>query len=537
MRKAYLVSALIFFLLSWVVLALSPTFKAILQEMLDNADLLFPFSVYNGMLNPAASPEWIFGGYTPFLELALGFVIWLPTRNIPLTLVVYAAVQQGLVVFSILYLARCVAGRNVKVTALALFTAGLSNLVCAAGGLRALEFQYYWYVHVTTVALGLIALGLTVRFAAAEPALDRHYRPTLLKLGAVCAVAVMSDALFLSQLVAPALAVLLVMARLSIISMRRAGLAILSLLGSSAIGVALFRIPQAWGSQRLGLDGFYLRTGLDWIAGNFQAVARVLAAAWEGSLAVNLVWALFYVLSLGAALSAYQRLRKKRIGCVRRRLALCLAILPLQLVSTVGAGLLTVEPNLRYFFPIVFIPLAWGWPLLAVAFPRWMKLLRGRVGRLAGPALAGAAVLLLAAQLAAASRLPASLQGYYPADVRCVDENAARLGLRAGMAQYWQARRFTLFSRAGLEVVQVRPDLSAYPVLSDLRAYDRDFDFVIAEINPLYTSAFGRDAVVRRFGEPASSFVCGGFEGMVYNRPGDLAFARQFAGLASGSGK
>ena len=252
----------------------------------------------------------------------------------------------------------------------------------------------------------------------------------------------------------------------------------------------------------------------------------MLASAWEGHFAVAFIWILFYVLCALLVFLLTRRRQQLRLGSIRKRIILGLSFFLFQLVATISAGLLSVEPSLRYFLPVVFIPLIWGWPILVIQAPYWMKFRRRRSGVFVAAFLGSIFAIFLITNVQFTVP-PSDLLHYYPPFIQCIDQNTSRLKLQNGIAQYWLARQVTLFSQAGLTLVQSMPDLSPYPILSDTRTFDRDFEFIIVENGSQNAWSLDRSRIILRFGEPATTFTCANLEALVYNRPGDEKFAHQ----------
>ncbi len=62
MRKRFLLLSVGFYILSFTILYLAPGSIQHLREGQYNSDLLFPFSVYEGMFSPGSHVDWVFGG-------------------------------------------------------------------------------------------------------------------------------------------------------------------------------------------------------------------------------------------------------------------------------------------------------------------------------------------------------------------------------------------------------------------------------------------------------------------------------------------
>jgi hypothetical protein len=177
------------------------------------------------------------------------------------------------------------------------------------------------------------------------------------------------------------------------------------------------------------------------------------------------------------------------------------------------------------------MPFFWGWPFLAAqALPHMRTGLSSKFWWV-GASMLVVVLVTLAGRVGNFSAFT-SLIDYYPEEARCMDENAARFGLHSGLAQYWLARPLTLQSRKGISVVQITPDLTPYPILSNSSAYRYPMDFIIIDNDPATSLWIKKELVIQHFGTPAASFFCGVDEFLVYNRSTDVAFRDQFLHLA-----
>lgn len=134
-----------------------------------------------------------------------------------------------------------------------------------------------------------------------------------------------------------------------------------------------------------------------------------------------------------------------------------------------------------------------------------------------------------------------------PNEVRLLDEECEKAGVRVGVAGYWQAKPLTLLSRKGVRVRQVAPDQSAaygfkpHHWLSNAEWYwkapaDTDpevrYQFALTANEPWTLDQSRTADVVAIFGEPASRIPIGPYVMLVYNRPQDGKF-RRFGELSS----
>ncbi len=381
MRKTVILFSAGVFAFSFLFLYFHPAAVQALQAALNTADLMFPFSIYRGIVEHTSGPDWVFGGYTPFLELAAGFAIWLVTRSIQLTYVLYAILQPAVVALCLVFLESCLVGKNRKMQRLVVISAAAPILVYATGHLPFLYAYFSWYLHITTACMALLVCGLSIQYLTEDTAGNTAgntrsknlFRPALLYLFAITAVAVLSDPIFLSQSVVPIIALIAGLVILRVISFRRGAAAGLSLLYAAAAGLAMYQLPRLWGSDRIVLYGSYMKPALDRMRENWPVLLSNLSGAFEGQAWIAILAALFYILCLAAGLANLRALKKNGQGRLRKRLAAFYFYLVAQMVFSIGASLIANDPTPRYYYPVLFFPLFWGWPFLLAALPGWMK--------------------------------------------------------------------------------------------------------------------------------------------------------------------
>ncbi|NPC80397.1 hypothetical protein HPC49_19495, partial [Pyxidicoccus fallax] len=119
--------------------------------------------------------------------------------------------------------------------------------------------------------------------------------------------------------------------------------------------------------------------------------------------------------------------------------------------------------------------------------------------------------------------------GYVPALVTCLEAHRERHGLEWGVADYWDARLVSLFSRTGMWVNPVSAEghtsqwIMNVDWYLDRRGEQSDYTFVI-------TRQLDAAAIQRRFGAPRATFQCDGAEVFVYGEGLDPALRDGFAG-------
>ena len=528
MRKKFLFFSFVFFCFSFLVLYFAPGAVQAIRANWYNSDILFPFSLYQSLFHAGSALDWVFGSNTPYLELAAGWILWvLAGGNIHLTLVFYAVLQPVLLAACLLYLARCVLGKSWLLSALVVLFSALPVLAFALGLTRSLFFLFTWYVHIFTLGLALLALGLAIQVLFSIPSHSWTTRVRLYLLCLITVLATTSDALFIVQLTAPLLVMLAGMWIFSLAPRNKIGWIGLSLLIGTGLGQVLYSFPLLVGANRVGLVGSFMNANRPPLGVVWRFLLARISDAWNGASLGWIVWIGFYGACLAGVLILAWRRTHGRAGRVSGRFIALFLFLLLQLAANLSSALISANGELRYFMPVVYLPLFWGWPFLLILIPGVVKWLRESLAPPLGWGLLGLAIALLGFFLVTNPGRPA-LDAYYPLEVACIDTHAQALGLRYGITQYWSARYTQLLSKDRLVMVQVNHDVSPFRYLNNSDGYSHDFGFILAD--PLNTSSnlVPRAEVVARFGEPAASFDCDGIEMMVYNRPSDQTFKRQF---------
>ena len=526
-RRQLFILAVCFFFLSFPILYFAPGAVQSIRANWYNSDILFPFSLYQGLFHAGSAADWVIGSNVPYLELGIGWIAWiLAGGNIHLALVFYAVLQPVLLTACLLYLARCVVGKNRWLSTLVVQFSALPVLAFALGLTPALFFLFTWYVHILTLGLALLALGLAIQVLFIVP---RNSGATRIRLYLLCLITVLattSDALFIFQLTAPLLAVLALVTVLRLAPLKRAGLAALSLLVGTGLGQLLYSFPLLVGANRVGLVGSFMNIARPSLLVIGRFILGRLSDAWNGAPLGWITWISFYVACLAAVLLLAWRHRRQP-GRISGRLISLFMFLPLQMAANLSSTLISGNGELRYFMPAVYLPLFWGWPFLLILIPGLAKRLRGSLAPRLGWSLLGLTAVLLGFFLLTNPDRPA-LDAYYPPEVACIDAHAQALGLHYGITQYWSARYIQLLSKDGLVMVQVGHDMAPFRYLNNSDGYNQDFDFALADPLNASDNLVPRSTVVARFGEPQASFDCGGIEMMVYNRASDQTYKRQF---------
>jgi hypothetical protein len=532
MQKKFFLTAILFFLLAYLVLYFSPGIVESLKAFLNDSDFLEPFTIFQVILDKNSSPDYEFGAYIPIFDLLVGFIFWLTTQNIQLTFTFYAIYQPILLTACMLYLAYCLVGKNWKIFGWIVLFSALPILIFSTGHFKTLYYLFLWHIHVSTVGAGFVLLGATILYVTRQPQDRKIFTPSLIFIAIFTLLAVVCDPGFLAQFIVPIISVLILMVVIRLIPIRRAIYTSLALLYATAGGLAMYEFPRLWGNDRILLYGSIVRPAYYQIFDNLPLFTRYIWDMLEQQYWLVIIWAVFFILCVTSAWSIIRHGRFSNPCAVRTRMLIILVFLPVQMVISILATLTTSDPAIRYFLSSIYMPFFYGWPILLILKPGWLSWLNGQKLLVMGYSFVAAILIVIGINFSGtlSSPLP-DLTNYYPEFTACLDENAARLHLHRGISHYWQARKNTYLSKTGLIISQVYPDLTPMLILNNSDIYRGEFDFVIIDNHP-EQKGWGwieRDVVLSRFGQPATSFTCGQSDILIYNRESDKAFRDQFA--------
>ncbi len=390
-----------------------------------------------------------------------------------------------------------------------LFAAATFLLFKQMESIMTFVFQPGKHIGLTTVTPYALALILVLTLSpGARPA-------TLIRaalLFALSVLMVMSDLLYVIQVVAPALVLLTGAAGLRQLRWRQIMPPVITLLAGGIAGVVFARIAM----PKPAVDVFIthispgnivisIRTFIDWFV-PWMGQYPVAAVMTLGALAYHLAY----------LVSAVRRIIRRQPASLPLILLSGYAVLS-GLASVVGTVGLANFPDIyavRYMAPFFWN----GLYALAIHGAGWIK-----------PAVLLRLTLALAILLVAFA-LP-TLPGvanlsrystYYPPLTACLDKQTEARHLTNGVAHYWDAIEVTMTARRPLHVMQVLPSLLPFLWVSNTRWYDRfPPEFLILDHNAPAGHQMSESIILARLGSPADRFECPGHSILVYNRPTD----------------
>lgn len=191
-----------------------------------------------------------------------------------------------------------------------------------------------------------------------------------------------------------------------------------------------------------------------------------------------------------------------------RRLMVLVTFTMLSMGATLSAVLLVsnlpVSP--RYLIP-VFV-----WPVVitVLVLQHWLGARFFWLGTYAS----GIFALIL---LTSALRLPqAATPGYYPEQLACIDNALGGKSLHKGIAQYWDAKHFQMFSHQSITLAQYVSDLTQHQWITSKRFYNDAYDFAIIAEDGDAQYKLPVDMLAAINGAPTEKVSCGNRTLLIY---------------------
>jgi len=502
------IGALLFAVLAFY----STSFGELRPVLYGDADMLIIPSLYNDVRNGVDIAGWRVSLATFFFpDIVLYFLIRALTKSMFTALPIYGFVQFGLFVGGLTVFARHVLPEDYK-----------QKNFMIIGVMSALFLSCYRQIHFANQAF-LTAHHFGV-FAVIPWALALVYQLTLsskaahrlvLALFGLSALASFSDLFYVIQFAMPISVGLLALVLMRKIQPKRASVVVVALNLGSAIGYAGYLILASRDPAFKSYLGLYSPHDVIYrymqIAKHFATVKPYhLSAvlAYVGVCLARVIRGLF------AWISPNHISSPDTPGFLYSLYFLLASVVTSLTLAVFGV---TIDgQSFRYFLPFILLPAFLGIPYvvrLPKSIPLW-----GLDVMVVG--LCSIIMISSIDKIKPRQLLVNISEDYYPSYVECIDEHAEELGLRYGIAQYWQARPITELSRVGLRVVQVRRDLSVYHWCNNKYWYDMEPEFVIIDLKQPEPSALRLDEklVIERYGIPDNTFICEQSKILVYTR-------------------
>jgi hypothetical protein len=533
MRKNLFYITIIFYLFSFIFLFLRPDSLQSLRNQFYDSDLLFPFALFLGLFNSGHS-DWFFSGIIPYFpDLFFGFIFWLTTRNIHLTLIIYAIWQSILITLSLMFLSKCAFGKNTIIISCVIFFSGLLNIL-VSNGVVELFYVLSWYKHAGVLFFTFTALGLLIQIINKRSLNKFLPLRNLILICLITIIAVASDALYIVQFIIPAIVVLFFMRIKAFIPTRKIVVIVFLFFIAVAIGSSLYDLPHLWGGERINLSSSYIRFSPNQVLNNWNVFNSMLTGIISRQDWMISIWLYFYLLCFILLIVTLFNISNNNSGHIRKIEFFLLAFFLTELPVIFGVSIFSGSIEPWYIHPIIFIPFIFGWPFIIGFIPGLLKMARRQSSIILGIGLISIAIAFGVINL-----LPfrfANLADYYPPLVECIDQKIGGLGIKKGIAQYRQARPITLLSKMGITLVQVDPEIHPFRWENNSDWYNDDFYFILVDKPETITSfSIHKETVTDRFGPPQATYSCEQMEILVYNRSSDTEFNRQFNNVIGNS--
>lgn len=109
---------------------------------------------------------------------------------------------------------------------------------------------------------------------------------------------------------------------------------------------------------------------------------------------------------------------------------------------------------------------------------------------------------------------------YYPEQISCIDDATRKFAHPSGIGEYWITKKLVAFSKTGVRMVSVNPDLTPYGVLVSNDWYKNNYNFAIINTAEATSSMYLLDEkLIEEFnGKPDSVAFCKDAKILLYER-------------------
>lgn len=459
-----------------------------------NSDALFLPVLFADLLDQGGRlSDWLL---TPALYFFPDYPLYLAAHltapDIYARIATFALVQMALVFVLVRAILARFTARPATAAALALL--GL----CVLGFSGRLSYVYL-FVSAHHYGIFLAALALVALWLWPGPLTDWRDRSlaarwAILMLSFLTAL---SDALFLAQFVAPLLLT-------GWLTRAQAGAG-----WAGGPGRVLLAGIAGFAAGKLLNAGFGFAPhdgmGLSLYPGNLLDFARSLWHEISRQPAVGLL----FLVQIALAVRAGSTLRRgQRLSALDWLGLFTLSVLICDLLANWVVG-----SHPRYMIPV------FAWPvILAVAAVTQLPGLWHRAGL---AVLAGAALILGAAGTARLVADKGLAFTYYPPEIACIDDALTPTGARAGLSDYWDAKRIPGFSRLDLSLAQHSNELRPSHWITSRAFFHDSYDFALIDETAPEDRKPSEELIRRLNGDPVRRVSCGHRTLLIY-APGGL---------------
>ncbi len=427
-----------------------------LLDFLLNADALYLPALYQDlMVKGGALSQW---SLTPapyfFPDMALFFSLSSLFSSPVSAVFAYAAAQLGLFGLASYYSFRPLIPRQKAPALWASASLTLLLFALASGYVPELITLFLSGYHAGATLCTVIALGLMLQW------LQQPWSKSIpLILAGAIILATASDLLIVPQLIAPLIAALAITTLLRQQPPRAFAVQLGLLACSTVAGYLLGNnlVPTRVLSQHILTDTTQLAESSQRLLVLLQLLAEQSPLYFAALLSVPL-------LATMAAAKAWKNHQPEPL------------LAALYILSVMAASLLTAilfgKTAPRYLIPLLTLPVFWWLPTLLAQRSPTPVFFASLIALLSTAGLTGLHGL----------KQPVIPSHYYPADIACLDKNSTALGLKTGLADYWQEKRINLFNQTGIRVLQVTPELRLRHWINSSRHFQRsDINFILSD--------------------------------------------------------
>lgn len=475
-----------------------------------NSDTLYLPSVYKDLfIDKSGFAGWHLNGAPNFLpDMLLFFIVRIFFSKFTTACLVYSMLQLVIVLFLLSWLYKSILEQiRLKHISAAILLMGMFLLVTLLDN----DFVYTFYLfsisyHMGTFMMCLLAAIFAFRY------IKNGEKTILYWLFALITIATICDRLFLVLFSLPVLS-WVVMLFFKQDDRKKILWLLLVNISAAALGLFLFRMVR--------LSGYIHIISLSWKVFNFDNVASSLSIFLEQhtsylkSFGVRGLINILFILSLIIHIvllvrNIYRLLKAKPVNSYSKiyYLLFFVAFSIIVLLTPVVNGSYVGWAILRYNIYALY----WGifsWGYLFYTFfrrtkNRFLYLSQGVV-----------ILLFLVASIISFAKNPPGkglkkLINHYPDKVKCIDEFSRMKNVHYGIAEYWNAKYITMFSRENVRVYTVFNNLAPWYHVSNENWYyvdgkgkygNPEFEFVIAD-------KLDKQKIMERLGEPIDSVIC-----------------------------
>lgn len=359
------------------------------------------------------------------------------------------------------------------------------------------------YVELFTSAYHFGAFLSTLGFVAFWLTLERDggavsRRPALAGMCVLAFLTSLSDNIFLVQAIVPFIATWVLLRRTDGRGWRALGTPGAVLL-AGILGSLSYKLIVAHSTR------YPTKLGVSQLGANLHELLAILARLFTAFPLLGLVVCAYLLLGIACVIAV---LRKRGFLDLPQPLLVLVTFSMLSMGATLAAVLLVtnlpVSP--RYLVSVLL------WPVVVSVLltQHWL----GARFFWAGAYGSGIFALLL---LSSALRMPqVASPGYYPEQLACIDKALEGKPLRKGIAQYWDAKHFQMFSHQPIRLAQYVSDLTPHRWITSDRFYSDAYDFAIIAEDGDAQYKLPADMLAALSGAPAEKIACGSRTVLIY---------------------